>query len=227
MTFSILARDPGTGALGGAAATGSLCVGGWVLRGDSRAGLSASQGAAPSTLWGEAALDAMRGGLPAPDTVARVTADDAGRDWRQLAALDARGRHGAFTGARNTPWRGALGGDGVIACGNLLAGEGVLRAALDALGTAPGALADRLLAALRAGAAAGGDTRGLMSAALLVVAEDMPPLTLRIDWADDPIDALGRLLERSRAPDYADWLPCVPNRANPQRYPQDDAAREK
>ncbi|MFN3526048.1 MAG: DUF1028 domain-containing protein, partial [Paracoccus sp. (in: a-proteobacteria)] len=62
MTFSILAQDLGTGAFGGAAATGSLCVGGWVLRGDSRAGLTASQGAAPSTMWGEDVLVRMMSG---------------------------------------------------------------------------------------------------------------------------------------------------------------------
>ena len=62
MTFSILAQDLNTGCMGGAAATGSLCVGGWVLRGDSRAGMSASQGAAPSTLWGEDALNRMQAG---------------------------------------------------------------------------------------------------------------------------------------------------------------------
>ena len=62
MTFSILARDPVSGAIGGAAATGSLCVGGWVLRGHVSAGMSASQGAAPSTIWGEEVLAAMHDG---------------------------------------------------------------------------------------------------------------------------------------------------------------------
>ena len=62
MTFSLLVHDRATGTFGGAAATGSLCVGGWVLRGTVDSGLSASQGTAPSTFWGEDALTAMRGG---------------------------------------------------------------------------------------------------------------------------------------------------------------------
>lgn len=74
MTFSILAQDPESGRMGGAAATGSLCVGGWVLRGDIRAGMSACQGAAPSTFWGEDVLAAMRRGATAPVAVAEVIA---------------------------------------------------------------------------------------------------------------------------------------------------------
>src|SRR6056297_2857268 len=88
MTFSVLARDARSGALGGAAATGSLCVGGWVLRGEIDAGMSASQGAAPSTFWGEDAVAAMRAGATASAAVEAVTAPDGGRAWRQLAALD-------------------------------------------------------------------------------------------------------------------------------------------
>ncbi|KKM04073.1 hypothetical protein LCGC14_1767880, partial [marine sediment metagenome] len=88
MTFSILARDEKTGMLGGAAATGSLCVGGWVLRGGADRGLSASQGTAPSTLWGEDVLTLMQGGVAAATAVARVTGHDTGAAHRQLAALD-------------------------------------------------------------------------------------------------------------------------------------------
>src|SRR6056297_2064618 len=120
MTFSILARDPDTGAIGGAAATGSLCVGGWVLRGDLDAGMSASQGAAPSTFWGEDVLRAMRGGAGAATAVEAVTAADAGRDWRQLAALDLSGATAAFTGSRNDCARGSHTFDGGIAAGNVL-----------------------------------------------------------------------------------------------------------
>ena len=101
MTFSILVRDPETGAMGGAAATGNLCVGGWVLRGDVRAGLSASQGKTPSTLWGEDVLDEMRKGLSAENAVANVVSADHGRETRQLLALDHGGRTAAFTGDEN------------------------------------------------------------------------------------------------------------------------------
>ena len=85
MTISILAVDEKTGRIGGIAATGSLCVGGWVLRGHPESGMSASQGTAPSTLWGEDVLTAMRTGMSAVDAVAAVTSPDPGRAHRQLA----------------------------------------------------------------------------------------------------------------------------------------------
>lgn len=217
MTFSILAQDPGSGALGGAAATGSLCVGGWVLRGDSRGGMSASQGTAPSTLWGEDALDLMRDGVSAQDAVARLTGADRGRDWRQLAALDRHGGTAAHTGVRNTDWRGALVAPGLVVSGNLLAGPQVLTALRDGYLGAQGPLSARLIAGMLAAEAAGGDTRGLQSAALLVVSDDAPPLTLRVDWAESPLSALQDLHARSQNADYAQWLPRVPTRNDPER----------
>src|SRR5690554_1543068 len=103
MTFSILVHDPETGVIGGAAATGSLCVGGWVLRGDARYGLSASQERAPSTLWGENVIDLMGKGHSAEAAVEKVTMDDSGRGYRQLSALNCNGRGAVFTGQDNTP----------------------------------------------------------------------------------------------------------------------------
>jgi uncharacterized Ntn-hydrolase superfamily protein len=219
MTFSILAMDAQTGVLGGAAATGSLCVGGWVLRGDSRVGMSASQGAAPSTLWGEDALAAMRAGADAPAAVAAVTGADGGRAWRQLAALDRQGRTACHTGDRNMDWRGALAGPDLVVSGNLLAGPQVLEALREGYLSARGSMAGRLLAALAAAEAAGGDTRGLQSAALLVLCDDAPPLTLRVDWSQDPIAALRDLHARSQSGAYAAWLPCAPTRNDPERVP--------
>ncbi len=217
MTYSILARDPATGHLGGAAATGSLCVGGWVLRGDARSGMSASQGASPSTFWGEDVLAAMREGLTAEQAVAQVTGRDPGREARQLSALDLSRTGAAFTGRENTPEMGSVAGANLIAAGNLLQSKAVLDAAADGFASAPGDLPDRLLAALRAGEAAGGDSRGLLSAALLVVGEDIPPLTLRVDFDERPIERLRALLDRSRQGDYARWLHTVPVLADPSR----------
>lgn len=217
MTFSILAQDLNSGALGGAAATGSLCVGGWVLRGDSRAGLSASQGAAPSTMWGEDVLDRMRAGEDAQTAVSAVVGADSGRAWRQLAALDGRGGTACHTGAQNTDWRGSLVAPGLVVAGNLLAGPQVLEALRDSFLSTQGALAERLLAGLAAAEAAGGDTRGLQSAALLIVSDDAPPLTLRVDWSDAPVRALHDLYRRCQTGDYAAWLPRVPTRNDPQR----------
>ncbi|MCL1628946.1 MULTISPECIES: DUF1028 domain-containing protein [Roseinatronobacter] len=217
MTFSILAQDLNTGAFGGAAATGSLCVGGWVLRGDSRAGMSASQGAAPSTIWGEDALLRMQAGDTAEQALAAVTGPDAGRQWRQLALLDRVGGTACHTGAQNTEWRGALVAPGLVVSGNLLDGPQVLLALRDTFLAAKGDLAERLLAALAAAESAGGDTRGLQSAALLVVADNAPPLTLRVDWSENPVAALRDLHRRSQDGTYAAWLPRVPTRNDPER----------
>lgn len=223
MTFSILAHDPGTGQMGGAAATGSLCVGGWVLRGDSRSGMSACQGAAPSSFWGEDVLVAMRNRTGAPAAVEAVTAPDPGREWRQLTALDRDGRSAAFTGAENTDWKGDLAFGAGIVAGNMLAGPSVLRALVEGFETAIGPLHARLMAALRTAEAAGGDIRGLQSAALLVVGAGMAPLTLRVDHAEDPLAALDRLRQRATSGDYARWAAEVPCLADPYRRLSDPA----
>ncbi|MFN7003828.1 MAG: DUF1028 domain-containing protein [Roseinatronobacter sp.] len=217
MTFSILAQDLNMGAFGGAAATGSLCVGGWVLRGDSRFGMSASQGAAPSTIWGEDALERMRAGDSAEQALAAVTEPDAGRDWRQLALLDRAGGTACHTGTKNTEWRGSLVAPGLVVSGNLLAGPQVLEALRDTFFSARGDLAERLLISLAAAEAAGGDTRGLQSAALLVLSDDAPPLSLRVDWSENPIRALCDLHSRSQSGAYGAWLPTVPTRNDPER----------
>ena len=179
--------------------------------------MSASQGASPSTIWGEDVLERMRAGLSAAAAVADVTGGDTGRDWRQLAALDRGGATACHTGARNTQWRGSLVAPGLVVSGNLLAGPRVLVALRDAFLGADGSLGHRLIAALAAAEAAGGDTRGLQSAALLVVSDDAPPLTLRVDWAEDPIARLRDLHARSQQGDYAAWLPTVPTRSDPDR----------
>lgn len=217
MTFSILARDPETGALGGAAATGSLCVGGWVLRGDVRAGVSASQGASPSTLWGEDVLTAMRSGVSAQRAVEDITGQDMNRDDRQLAALSHAGDTAAFTGARNTPEMGSLPFDGGIAAGNMLTGTVVLDAMTRSYQSAAGGLAQRLMAALQGGSRAGGDYRGLLSAALLVVSRDHAPFTLRIDYSETPLADLEALLARATSGDYHHWFHMVPTLNDPMR----------
>lgn len=217
MTYSILVRDPVSGALGGAAATGSLCVGGWVLRGDVRSGLSASQGAAPSTLWGEDVLAGMRLGRSAEEAVRDVTAPDDGREWRQLSALDLIGRVGVFTGTQNTPQTASHAFDGGIVAGNMLASKAVPKAAADGFLAAGGSFAERLLAGLFAGREAGGDIRGLMSAALLILRRDAAPLTLRVDDAADPLGALQALLSRATTGAYAEWAEQVPTLTHPTR----------
>lgn len=218
MTFSILARDPETGAIGGAAATGSLCVGGWVLRGDPLSGMSASQGASPSTFWGDDVLNKMRGGLNAEQAVQQIVSSDTGREYRQLSALDPTGAAAAFTGAENQDVKGSrVFSDGIVA-GNMLGGNAVLPAMEAAFSAASGRFDSRLLQALAGARDAGGDFRGLLSAALLVLHPERPPLTLRVDFhPDDPIGALDQLFHRATTGDYADWAQQVPVLADKER----------
>lgn len=226
MTFSILARDAESGRLGGAAATGSLCVGGWVLRGDSLAGLSASQGTSPSTLWGEGVLHEMKGGSSAAHAVEMVTAPDTGKGHRQLTALDLTGGTGAFTGDASVPACGHRSAPGVIVAGNMLTSESVIDAVLSGYLSASGSLSERLLAALVAGEKAGSDSRGLMSAALLCLGRDMAPLTLRIDWSDTPLADLRALHHRATSGPYAEWGRLVPTHDAPFSAPTaEDFAR--
>lgn len=211
MTFSILAHDPETGVIGGAAATGSLCVGGWVLRGSLSAGMTASQGASPSTFWGEDVLAAMRAGADPSSAIADATRADSGREHRQIAALGLDGRAAAFTGRKNTPGMGSTAFAAGIAAGNMLASTDVLDAMVDAFQSATGTLDARFLAALRGAAAAGSDSRGLLSAALLVLHPDHAPLDLRVDHhPQDPIGALSALHGRATTGDYAEWARKVP-----------------
>lgn len=218
MTFSLLIRDPETGALAGAAATGSLCVGGWVLRGDLRAGMSASQGASPSSFWGEDVLRCMAEGLPARRAVAEVVERDRNREDRQLSALDVGGQGAAFTGANNGDEKGALIFPNGIVAGNILADAKVLVAIRDGYLDAQGPLGRRMIAALEAGRAAGGDSRGLMSAALLELRRDTAPLTLRVDFHEsDPLGALVDLYARATSGEYAYWARQVPSLDDPER----------
>lgn len=217
MTFSLLARDPETGALGGVAATGNLCVGGWVLRGDARGGITASQGRTPSTLWGEDALAALVAGEDVQRVADRIPASDHGSAHRQLAMIDRAGNIAVFSGNANHPFTGHRSCEGWIAAGNWLSGPEVIEAAAGAFLLAETAFPSRLVSALEAGLSAGNDRRGTLSAALLVVGTDRPPLTLRIDHDDAPVERLRALYDRTLDAGYQEWLATVPTREDPEK----------
>ncbi len=217
MTFTLLARDPQTNCWGGVAATGNLCVGGWVLRGDARAGICATQGLSPSTLWGEDALAIMREADSAASAIEQLVAPDTGREERQFMAIGRDGIAHAFTGAQNLPVCGEAVGSHAVAGGNMLANENVPTAMLDAYEAAGGPLAGRLLDALRAGVAAGADVRGVQSAAMLIVGPGIAPVSLRIDDSPEPVAALAALHAKTQDPAYAEWLDYVPTRSDPHR----------
>ena len=215
MTFSLLYLDKSSGCFAGATATGNLCVGGWVLRGRPHVGLTASQGAEPSVLWGEDALIQMHKGLSAPTAVEHVTRIDPRREWRQIAAIDGDGNVSAFSGQQNGPIIDEIIEDGLILTGNILSNETVLASMYDTFIGSSASIGDRLIAALRAGEKAGGDSRGLMSAALLILPPDSPPLTLRVDFDETPIDRLELLLQKTREPAYSSWLKTLPHHPGP------------
>lgn len=215
MTFSILVRDPETGFLGAAAATGNLCVGGWVLRGDARVGLSASQGHMPSTLWGEDVLLAMGRGLNAKSAVSEVVNADSARGKRQLLALDRDSDGAVFSGEENLPVVSEIIASNCVVAGNMLENRSVINACHFGFASSHGPLESRLLNALKQASDAGGDARGLQSAAILVVSEVAPPVDLRVDYSDTPLTDLGRLIQRAKGEKYALWRSTLPTRKNP------------
>jgi len=193
-TFSIAARDPQTGDLGVAVATARPAVGAlvpWV----SRRGAIATQARANTDL-GRQGLALVDAGVPIGVALGGLLEADPDREIRQLHGVDGRGSF-VHTGARCVEWCGHLLGDGFTVAGNMLAGEGVLKAMAEAFGALDGEeLSARLTAALEAGQAAGGDKRGKQSAALLVVAEVPRGYhNLRVDDHAEPVTELRRVYD--------------------------------
>jgi uncharacterized Ntn-hydrolase superfamily protein len=166
-TFSIVAADPASGEVGCAVQSRYFSVGSvvpWVRAG---VGAVATQ-AAGVAVYGERALAELERGAAPDEALRRVLADDAARETRQLGVVTADGRPAAFTGAECLDWAGHRTADGVAVQGNILAGEAVVVEMERAFAEATGPLALRLVAALEAGQAAGGDRRGQQSAAVVV-----------------------------------------------------------
>lgn len=215
MTFSILARNSETGELGCAAATGNLAVGAWVLRAEPGVGAVATQGLAVSVIWGAEAMRALADGAGAERAVERVTGADPGAATRQLVALDAAGNSAGWTGADNADVKGHDAASGIAVGGNWLANDEVLPALKRAFLDTPGAMAVRLLAALESAVVAGGDARGMMSAALRVVSLERPPLDLRVDYGKAPVADLAALYAMTQGGEYQQFLSRLPTLANP------------
>jgi uncharacterized Ntn-hydrolase superfamily protein len=214
MTWSIVARDPATGAFGVAVATRFFAVGALCPHAESGVGALATQ-ALVNPLWGKAGLALLAEGVPAADAVARLIAGDGGRDYRQLHMVDRAGRVAAHTGAACIGWCGHLAGEAFSVAGNMLVGQAVIEATASAYRAAEGAFAQRLLAALDAGDAEGGDKRGRQSAALLIHAgEDYPYLDLRVDDHATPLPELRRLWEVARR-SVLPFSRFLPTRADP------------
>ena len=216
MTWSIIARDPQSGAYGIAIASKFFAVGAICPHGEGGIGALSTQ-ALPNPLWGYRGMRLLREGMPAQAVVEHLTAPDGGAEQRQLHVHDAKGGVAVHTGARCVEWCGDVVRPGLSVAGNMLAGPNVVAATAHAFETSTGkSFARRLIAALSAGEAAGGDKRGKQSAAVTIwTTEEYPAVSLRVDDHADPLAELARLesIGRQRLFHYVKFMPT---RENPE-----------
>ena len=198
-TYSIVARDPETGELGVAVHSHWFSVGQIVPSAEPGVGAIANQ-SVPDPSFGPRALELLRSGAGATEALRCVLEGDEGLAFRQLAIVDAMGEVAVHTGDSCIPNAAHAIGEGFSAQANMMAAETVPAAMADAFRSAPGPLAERLLAALVAAEGEGGDLRGRQSAALRVAGA----IDLRIEDHADPVTELARLLTLQRAYDLAD-----------------------
>ena len=212
MTWSIIARDQATRQFGIAVASRFFAVGALVPRVKSRIGAIATQ-ALVNAFFGTEGLRLLEQGAAAPEVVSAVTAADAGHDHRQVHVMDSQNRIAAHTGKACIDWCGHLAGDNFSVAGNMLAGARVIEDTAAAYeSSAKLSFPRRLIAALRAGEAAGGDKRGKQSAALVICGdEEWPSLDLRVDDHVDPLAELERL-ERVSRERFVHFMRSLPNR---------------
>lgn len=201
MTFSIVARDASTGELGIAVQSKFLAVGAVVPWARAGVGAIATQSLA-NTSYGPRGLELLASGLSAAQALERLLADDEGRATRQVGIVDLKGEPATYTGAECFSWAGGKAGADYTCQGNILVGEETVLAMAQAFEASIGPLCERLLTALAAGQAAGGDSRGQQSSALLVVRHNGGyggfndrMVDLRVDDHQQPIEELGRLLQ--------------------------------
>src|SRR3954470_12482547 len=215
MTWSIVARDAASGAFGVAIATRFFAAGALCPHAQSGVGALSTQ-ALVNPHYGTQGLELLRAGIGALEVVKQLIATDEGREQRQVHVIDAAGRIGQHTGGACIDWCGALAGDGYSVAGNMLANERVIRDTGHAYEASPDRpFAERLIAALEAGEAAGGDKRGKQSAALVIHAgEDYAQLDLRVDDHADPLAELRRLYEKAHER-FIPYMRCAPSKARP------------
>lgn len=204
-TYSIVARDPTTGQMGVAVQSHWFSVGSVVSWAEAGVGAIATQSFVDPA-YGKLGLELMRAGRSAPEALKALVAADDGRDVRQVAMIDAQGRVDAWTGVKDIPAAGHHVGSGYSVQANLMLNDTVWPAMSRAYERASGDLADRMLAALDAAEAAGGDIRGRQSAALVVVSGTSTGqpwkdrlFDVRVDDHADPLGELRRLVVLQRA----------------------------
>jgi len=204
-TFSIVARYPETSALGMCVSTAIPAVGSVVPHVEANVGVIATQGYT-NIAYGIKGLKLLRMGFSPQTTLEALLREDSEREMRQVIIIDRLGRKAAFTGKENAEWKGHIIGEDYVAAGNMLVSDRVLKAMADTFESSNGRLAERLMQSLEAGEAAGGDKRGKMSAALIVVGgmehpKTRPFLSLRVDLHEEPVKELRRAFDS-----YKKWL---------------------
>jgi len=214
MTWSIVARDD-SGAFGVAVASRFFAVGALCPYARSGVGALATQ-ALVNPGFGPACLELLVQGRDAAGVVERLVAGDNGRDVREVHVIVASGVPAAYTGGQCVDWCGHVTDQRFSVAGNMLAGPRVVEDTADAFRRhAQLPLAERLLAAMDAGEAAGGDKRGKQAAALLIATtESYPALDLRVDDHAEPLAELRRLFDKSLEW-FQPFVACLPSRANP------------
>ena len=205
MTFSLAGICERTGMVGIAVSSSSPAVAARCAHARAGVGAAASQNVTDPRL-GPLLLDALEAGEPADRAVAHIAAATPHAAYRQLTAVDAAGRTGAWSGQRTLGRHAVAQRTGAVAAGNLLAALEVPEAMAEAFAAQADAdLGDRLLAGMRAGLAAGGEEGPVRSAGMLICHREAWPVTdLRVDWDDDPIGRLGEIwtLWQPQADDY-------------------------
>jgi uncharacterized Ntn-hydrolase superfamily protein len=203
-TFSIVAYDPETQELGVAVQSKFIAVGSVVPWAKAGVGAVATQSFA-NTTYGPKALALLADGEEPEAVMKKITEADRKAAVRQVGIVDAKGRSATFTGEKCNPWAGGLKGENFACQGNILAGEDVVRNMAKSFQESKGDLGERLIAALRAGQDAGGDSRGMQSAALLIVRDGWGYggfndryRDLRVDDHAEPIKELKRVYDLHR-----------------------------
>jgi uncharacterized Ntn-hydrolase superfamily protein len=214
VTWSILARDRQSGKFGIAVATRFFAAGALVPHVQSGVGAVATQ-ALVNPFFGTDGTKLLRAGKSAAEVVAALIAGDDGRAHRQLHVMDAMGGIAAHTGSACIDWCGHRAGDAISVAGNMLVCPRVLEETLVVYAASEAlAFPRRLIAAMRAGEAAGGDKRGKQSAALVIQGdEEWPDLDLRVDDHPDPLAELERL-ERVSRERFTHFVRLLPSRRN-------------
>ncbi len=221
MTYSLIAKDPKTKALGLVTATGNLAVGGFVPHLRAGIGAIATQGYSTNYWYGINGLNHLQAGEEAESVVKKLTDADKGRAYRQMLLLDANGNGAAWTGSANSAHHDHIIAHNLVAGGNILANETVIPAMKSGYEQALEngcSFALALLHALEAAFNAGGDQRGTSSATIQIVTPNQLPLDLRVDDHSNPIAELKRLYDITQKADYQSFFVRLPTPDHPHQH---------